>query len=115
VEKERKVKFPAEAWKGRFSIIPEIFRSAAIAKELREYFQKEASISFDEFLADYFPEATEFQLIAIKAYIAANYSDSNTTMNLFKIWRDPMTSEELRKEIEDNLEHAKVIANDKNV
>jgi hypothetical protein len=106
MEKEKeKRKIPAEAWKIRFSVVPEIFRLRAMEKELRQYFQKEASMSLDEFLADYFPVATEFQLIAIKAYIAANYADSNTTMHLFKIWRDPMTSEELRKEIEDNLEH----------
>jgi len=105
MEKEKNVKINAEVWEIRFSIVPEIFRLAAMEKELRQYFQKEASMSLDEFLADYFPVATEFQLIAIKAYIAANYADSNTTMHLFKIWRDPMTSEELRKEIEDNLEH----------
>jgi hypothetical protein len=104
MDKEKR-KIPAEAWKIRFSIVPEIFRLAAMEKELREYFQKEASMSFDEFLADYFPEATEFQLIAIKAYIAANYVDSITIRDLFKAWRDPMTTEELRKEIEDNLKH----------
>ena len=105
MEKEKNVKINAKVWEIRFSIVPEIFRLGAMEKELRQYFQKEASMSLDEFLADYFPVATEFQLIAIKAYIAANYADSNTTMHLFKIWRDPMTSEELRKEIEDNLEH----------
>ena len=104
MDKEKR-KIPAEAWKIRFSIVPEIFRSAAMEKELRQYFQKECLMNLDEFLADYFPAATEFQLIAIKAYITANYSDSMTVRDLFKIWRDPMTSEELRKEIEDNLKH----------
>jgi hypothetical protein len=105
MEKAKKVKFPPEAWELRFSIVPDFLRSAAMEKELREYFRKDGQMTLEEFLADYFPAASEFQLIAIKAYIAANYSDSMTVRDLFKIWRDPMTSEELRKEIEDNLEH----------
>ena len=102
---KEKHKVPAKAWEIRFNIVPEFLRSDAMAKELGEYFRKEDPMTLDEFLSEYFPAATEFQLHAIKAYIAANYADSMTTRDLFKIWRDPMTSEELRKEIEDNLEH----------
>jgi hypothetical protein len=93
MDKEESVKVRAKAWEMRFNTLPEFLRSDVMAKEL------------EEFLSEYLPAASEFELNAIKAYIRANYVDSMTTRDLFKIWSDPMTSEELRKEIENEMQH----------
>jgi hypothetical protein len=105
MDKEESVKVRAKAWEMRFNTLPEFLRSDVMAKELGKYFRKDNPMTLEEFLSEYLPAASEFELNAIKAYIRANYVDSMTTRDLFKIWSDPMTSEELRKEIENEMQH----------
>jgi small-conductance mechanosensitive channel len=57
-------------------------------------------MDLDEFLGTFSPRLTKVEINQIKGYILDNYVTIDRVKDIFKVYRDPLTTQEQREEIE---------------